>query len=264
MMNNNMKFQRILKDFRLIIIGLGICFLLNGCVKPYRVTVDNQKGGAEALSKNDIIQVELPHYFSNYFSDGYSNRFAWGDISRKQTEQKLKQLGFSVINTEDNTTKSNVTPTVVALVEAVEIKGSKKIVTPFMISKVAYSYDPLNPPYDATWVDRVSRDTFLKITLIRPQGKNNPLSYCDDSASKELRDFRFCLSPENFQNYTTIFSGYAKISANSSSIYENSNRLIESIFYNYPNMIGKKWVYFEYPSKTPNYAAEPKVHKTNK
>lgn len=258
---NNINFQKKSKDFRLTIIGLGICFLLSGCVTPYRVIVDNQKGTAKPLSKNDIIQVELPHYFANYFSDGYSNRFAWGDISRKQTEQKLKDLGFNVINTVDNTTKSSVTPTVVALIEAVEIKGSKKIVTPFMISKTAYSYDPSNPPYDARWVDRVSRDTFLKIILIRPQGNNNPLLSCDDSKSRELRDYRFCLSPEVFQNYTTIFSGYAKISANSSSIYENSNRLIESIFYNYPDMIGKKWVYFEYPGKTPTSVTEANAHK---
>lgn len=257
---NNINFQKTLKDFRLILVGLGICFLLDGCVKPLYVVVDNQKGKADPLLKDDIIQVELPHYFSNYFSDGYSNRFAWGDISRKQTEIKLKQLGFNVINTEDSTAKSNVTPTVIALIEAMEIKGSKKVVTPFMISNVAYSYDPSNPPYDATWVDRVSRDTFLKITLIRPQGKNNPLLSCDDSASKELRDFRFCLSPEIFQNYTTIFSGYAKISANYSSIYENSTRLIESIFYHYPNMMSKKWVYFQSQGRDPLYATEPNTH----
>jgi len=230
--------------------------MIGGCAlkSEYYISVNNKIVNTSSLSKNDIIRVIIVNNYLNvplYPKSGWRN---WGYFlaAKIETEKKLQSLGYFVINTGINSNNDGH-PTIIVLVDASKIENSEKI----------QNYTGLSPVYTSDIVLKTSskqqrrnitlKTYYYKVAIVRPEGSNNLLFQCLDSQDPN----KVCIAPENPSNYQTIFSAYSMISTDQRVPQETLQRLVSSVFYNYPNMVGKKWVYFNY--NVPLYDDVPKL-----
>jgi len=261
---------KMLNKIKKLTCGICLCSMISGCSNynsQYYIPIDNQVGNAQFLSKNDIIRVVMPYlydpthykdYIKSKYGDNYKTDIKYDDINwandqaRDNTAKRLQLLGYYVIDTGYHP-KNNEQPTVIALIDAAPIKGSTKTEERTWTVPVFTDDMGRTTLSELQGITITYRTYYYKVKLIRPEGKDNPLFKCNNEGSSQ----NYCIAPENPSNYQTIFSSYATLTTNSSNI----KNLTTAIFYDYPNMVGKKWVYFTNSGSIPIYVTEPNYHK---
>ncbi|CAI3954761.1 MULTISPECIES: hypothetical protein [Commensalibacter] len=235
------------------LLGLSLCFMVSGCPSIYNseyyIPVDNQVGDAQPLSKNDIIRVVIPSNFSQNLVKANSNNINKNDqmyimdvvmyiaLAKHETEKRLQNLGLNVINTGYHS-GGNGHPTVIALVDSSPIEGSEESETHTWDAPVFTDDMGRTTLSEKQGVTINYKTYYYKVKLVRPEGKGNSLFECN--SSNESRDY--CIAPANPSNYQTIFTGYATLTTDNTTTGINVSHLTTAVFYNYPNMMGKKWV----------------------
>lgn len=247
------------KNFKLI-LNLGLCLILVGCAlkSEYYIPVSNQVDNTYSLSKSDIIRVIITNNYLNIPSHPKSGWRNWGYFlaAKIETEKKLQSLGYNVINTGINS-ENDGHPTIIALVDSSKIEKSERTQNYTGISPVYTSDTELKTSPKLQGRNITLKTYYYKVTIVRPENQDNPLFQCLNSQDSN----KVCIAPSNFNNYKTIFSGYSTVSTDQRIPKETLQRLISSIFYNYPNISGKKWVYFNY--NKPLYDKVPKSTEKN-
>lgn len=257
-----------------ILSGICLGLMVSGCAiynSEYYIPVDTQIKDAKSLSKDDVIRVVIPHSFPVYYinahrDDDSKNGWKWTDLAmynieaKHETEKRLQNLGFNVINTGYHS-RGDGHPTVIALVDSAPIEGSETTETHTWDTPVFTDDMGRTTLSEKQGITITHKTYYYKAKLVRPEGKYNSLFECNSS----IESLDYCIAPENPKNYKTIFSSYATISTNNMVSGINVAHLTIAIFYNYPNMIGKKWVYFTNTGYTPIYVTDPNSPKpTNK
>lgn len=254
-----------MKPFKQLVFSLSLSLMLSGCSiynSEYYIPVNNQMGDAQPLSKNDVIRVVITHNYLDvppHPKPGWTN---WGYFiaARRETNKYLQKLDYHLIDTEENPYYDGH-PTVIALVNSSPIEESETTETHTWDSPVFTDDMGRTTLSEKRGVTITHRTYYYKVKLVRPEGKDNPLFTCLSSQD----NMRVCIAPANPSNYTTIFSGYATISTDNPNPFGNLAHLTAAVFYNYPNMMDKKWVYFTNTGYTPLYATAPNAPKpTNK
>ncbi|MDI2111716.1 hypothetical protein [Commensalibacter nepenthis] len=186
---------------------------------------------------------------------GWTN---WGYFSaaRDETADRLQNLGYAVVDTGYHP-KNDGHPTVIALVDSAPIEGSEESETHTWDAPVFTDDMGRTTLSEKQGVTINYKTYYYKVKLVRPEGKDNPLLKCNSSQDPT----GVCIGPENPSNYKTIFTGYATILTDSKSPSMNLAHLTTAVFYNYPNMMGKKWVYFTNTGYTPIYVTDPNAPK---
>lgn len=244
--------------------------MFDGCHSIYNseyyIPVDNEVGDAQSLSKNDIIRVLITQNFLEAVSLSQNDNEKNGWISaneaifnmsaKDETDKRLKNLGYNVINVESYS-KNDSHPTVIALVDSAPIEGSARTETHTWDAPVFTDDMGRTTLSEKQGVTITHKTYYYKVKLVRPEGKDNPLFECNSSYASR----GYCIAPANPSNYKTIFSGYATISTDNTTAGINVAHLTTAVFYNYPNMMGKKWVYFTNTGYTPIYVTEPNAPK---
>lgn len=126
----------------------------------------------------------------------------------------------------------------IALVDSSPIDGSSKTETHTLNAPVFTDDMGRTTLSEMQGVTITHTMYYYKVKLVRPEGKDNHLLKCDVTSENT----GYCIAPVNPSNYKTIFTGYATLSIDSKSPSMNLDHLTTAVFYNYPNMMGKKWV----------------------
>lgn len=251
-----------MRQIKQLIVGFGVCLMLSGCHSIYNseyyIPVDNQMGDAQPLSKNDVIRVVITH---NYLDVPPPQQPGWKNwiyfaAARSQTEDHLQKLGYNVVDTGYHP-KNDSHPTVIALVDSSPIEGSSRSETHTWDAPVFTDSMGRTTLSEKQGVTITHTKYYYKVKLVRPEGKDNPLFQCQSSQDPT----GVCIAPINPMNYKVIFSGYATISTDNTVSTINVDHLTVAVFNNYPNMMGKKWVYFTNTGYTPIYVTEPNAPK---
>ncbi|CAI3954795.1 hypothetical protein [Commensalibacter papalotli (ex Botero et al. 2024)] len=244
-----------------LIAVLGICFMISGCAiynSEYYIPVENQAGDAQPLSKNDVIRVAITHNYLDIPPPQQPGWMNWGYFiaAKRETEKRLQNLNYDVIDVGDNS-KNDGHPTVIALVDSSPIEGSATTETHTWDAPVFTDDMGRTTLSEKQGVTITHKAYYYKVKLVRPEGKDNPLFTCLSSRD----NMGGCIAPANPSGYKTIYSSYATISTDNVNYITNVDHLVTAVFYNYPNMMGKKWVYFTNTGYTPLYATDPNAPK---
>ncbi|MDI2111714.1 hypothetical protein [Commensalibacter nepenthis] len=259
-----------IKNIGQLLLGLGLGLMVSGCAiynKEYYIPVDNQLGDAKPLSKDDVIRVVIPNNYpiilSNmYGENGGKTGWKWTDLgvgllsARDETAERLQSLGYTVVDTGYNP-KNDGHPTVIALVDSAPIEGSEESETHTWDAPVFTDDMGRTTLSEKQGVTINYKTYYYKVKLVRPEGKDNPLFKCLSSNDR----MKVCIAPANPSNYKTIFSSYVTITTDNVNYITNVDHLTTAVFYNYPNMMGKKWVYFTNTGYTPIYVTDPNALK---
>lgn len=236
--------------------------MMSGCAiysKEYYIPVDNQTRNAKPLSKDDVVRVVITHNYLDVLpppqQPGWTN---WGYFisARQATEKYLEKLGYNLVDTGYNP-KNNGHPTVIALVDSSPIAGTEEK-TEHNMTVPLFTDDMGRTTMSQMQGETITYKTYYyKVTLIRPEGENNSLFQCLSSQDPT----GVCIAPVNPSNYKMIFTGYATLTTDNKVSTINTDHLTAAVFYNYPNMMGKKWVYFRNGGYTPTYVTDHNAPK---
>jgi len=229
---------------------LGLCSGLVACgPQQYYVPVTNQVGNAQPLSKTaDTIRIILPHDYPHNIEMARqkgSNWLSWSKFARyemsakQQTEDRLQALGYNVVDIGLNP-KNDGHPNVIALVESAEDPSKAHNVIRTW-TEPSYTDTMGNPTaWDTKAVAYTMKHIDYKVTLVRPNGNNNPLLKCitDNNFSTG-----FCIAPEHPDNYEVIFTGTGSMSTDANSPSYILDHITTAVWHDYPNMMGQYKVF---------------------
>ncbi|MDI2113860.1 hypothetical protein [Commensalibacter nepenthis] len=230
-------------------ILLGCCSVLTACgPNEYYVPVNNQVGNAQALSKTaDTIRIIMPYSFPKLIKKARSDDKDWlkydragrYNLSAKQyTEFRLQTLGYRVVDTGLKP-RNDAHPNVIALVESAEDPSKAHNVIRTW-TEPSYT-DSMGTP--TAWDTKAEAYTMkhidYKVTLVRPNGKNNPLFVCNNT---ELST-NLCVAPEHPDNYEVIFTGSGSMSTDANSPSYILDHITTAVWHDYPNMMGQHKVF---------------------
>lgn len=258
-----------------IVFGMCLCSIIGGCSiynREYYIPIDNQVGDAQFLSKNDKIRVVMPYLYNpasyrdlikpkdkndyKIYQKNYEDIIWSNDAARDETAKRLQLLGYNVVDT-GYYPKNNGQPTVIALIDSAPIKGSEKTETHTWTVPVFTDAMGKTTLSETQGITLTRKIYYYKVKLVRPEGKDNALFKCNNEGTS----IEYCIAPNNPNNYKTIFSSYATLSTDNPNSFINLNHLTAAVFYDYPNTIGKKWIYFTMGGYTPIYITEPNAPK---
>lgn len=236
-------------NHKLFILLLGFSSMLSACGPgEYYVPVNNQAGNGQPLSKtSDTIRVVMQ---SNYPELVKKTRehgpdwLSWGKSAmyvmsaKQQTERRLQGLGYQVVDA-GLYPKNDGHPNVIALVESGE-DPSKTHEVVRTWTEPMYTDSMGNPTAWETKSDSYTmKHIDYKVTLVRPDDKNNPLFVCNSTPlSTDL-----CVAPEHPDHYQTIFQGTGSMDTNDNSPPYILDHITTALWNNYPNMMGKHKVF---------------------
>lgn len=240
--------------------GISLCLMVSGCGirdTTFYIPVDNQKGDAQPLSKEDTIRVVVPHDFPETLynnSKASEKKFAYNMSARDETAKRLQQQGYNVVDT-GYYPKNDGHPTVIALVDSAPIEGSSRSETRTWDAPVFTDEMGRTTLSEKQGITITHTKYYYKVKLVRPEGADNSLFECNSNSNR----LDLCIAPANPVNYKTIFSGYATLSTDNPNPFGNLAYLTGAVFHRYPNpnMLGKRWVYEDNGGYDPICAVEP-------
>ncbi|OUI77970.1 hypothetical protein HK18_00210 [Commensalibacter intestini] len=227
----------------------GLCSVLTACgPNEYYVPVNNQVGNAQFLSKtSDTVRVvvsnNLPELIKKAREQGkdwlLSYKSAMYILSaREYTEDRLQALGYHVVDTGSKAGGVGH-PNVIALVESAEDPSKAHNVIRTW-TEPSYTDTMGNPTaWDTKAVAYTMKHIDYKVTLIRPNGKNNPLFICNNT---ELST-NLCIAPEHPDNYEVIFTGTGSMSTDANNAAYILDHITTAVWHDYPNMMGQYQVF---------------------
>ncbi|OUI78481.1 hypothetical protein HK18_08150 [Commensalibacter intestini] len=232
-----------------LFVLIGLCLALTACgPNEYYVPVNNQAGNAQSLSKtNDTIRVVMPYNFPELVKKTREqgkdwltwSRFAKYNMSAKQyTEERLQALGYHVVDIGLHAGGAGH-PNVIALVESAEDPSKAHNVIRTW-TEPSYTDTMGNP---TAWDTKAEAYTMkhidYKVTLVRPNGANNPLFICNNT---ELST-NLCVAPEHPDNYEFIFTGTGSMSTDARMPSYILDHITTAVWHDYPNMMGQYKVF---------------------
>lgn len=227
---------------------LVLCLLLTACGPDvFYIPIDNRLGNAKPLSKTeDTIRVVVPQKLTQYIAKARANGPGSSDEAQKayyiisgklDAEERLQELGYKFVDTGLHA-KNDGHPNVIAMVDSGVLKTYEKDI----IWQTPMSTDP-NTGAPTMWQTDGQTVTmhiiYYKVKLVRPIGKDNPLFRCNNSSLGDS----LCVYSDNPSNYETIFEGYGTMDTNAQDFAYILNHLTASVFYQYPNLLGKKRIH---------------------
>lgn len=237
-------------NHKLFILLLGFSSMLSDCgPSEYYVPVNNQAGNTQPLSKTlDTVRVLMPINYPELVKKTRSDDKDWlkydidarYETSAKQyTEERLQGLGYQVVDAGLHP-KNDGHPNVIALVESGE-DPSKTHEVVRTWTEPMYTDSMGNPTaWDTKSDSYTMRHIDCKVTLVRPDGKDNPLFKCVTD-----NNFRtgFCIAPEHPDHYQTIFQGTGSMDTDARDPDYILDHITTAVWNNYPNMMGKHKVF---------------------
>lgn len=232
-----------------LFVLIGFCSVLTACgPNEYYVPVNNQAGNAQPLSKtSDTIRVVMPYNFPELVKKTRAqgkNWLSWSKSAqyemsaRDETTERLQALGYNVIDTGSKAGGAGH-PNVIALVESAEDPSKAHNVVRTW-TEPSYTDSMGNPTVWDTKADVYTmKHIDYKVTLVRPNGANNPLFICNNT---ELST-NLCVAPEHPGNYETIFKGTGSMDTNANSPAYILDHITTAVWHDYPNMMGQYKVF---------------------
>ncbi len=236
-----------MKRYSLTIV-LVLCSLLTACgPNVFYIPIDNKLGNAKPLSKTeDTIRVVVSQKLTQYIAKARANGPGWLDEAQKahyiingkiDTEEMLQGLGYHVVDVGFDP-KNDGHPNAIAMIDSEVLKTYEKDI----IWQTPMSTDP-NTGAPTMWQTDGKTVTmhiiYYKVKIVRPIGKDNPLFRCNSSSLSG----NFCVYSDNPSNYETIFEGYGTMDTNAQVSAYILDHLTASVFYQYPNLLGKKRIH---------------------
>lgn len=158
--------------------------------------------------------------------------------ARDETTERLQALGYNVIDTGSKAGGAGH-PNVIALVESAEDPSKAHNVVRTW-TEPSYTDSMGNPTVWDTKADVYTmKHIDYKVTLVRPNGANNPLFICNNT---ELST-NLCVAPEHPGNYETIFKGTGSMDTNANSPAYILDHITTAVWHDYPNMMGQYKVF---------------------
>ncbi|MGL4686193.1 MAG: hypothetical protein ACRCVY_05500 [Commensalibacter sp.] len=236
-------------NHKLFVLLLGFSSMLSACgPNEYYVPVNNQAGNTQPLSKtSDTVRVVVVHNFPELIKKARlkgPDWLIWAKSSnyimsaKLYTEERLQALGYQVVDVGLHAGGAGH-PNVIALVESGE-DPSKTHEVVRTWTEPMYTDSMGNPTaWDTKSDSYTMRHVDYKVTLVRPDDKNNPLFVCNNTPLST----NLCVAPEYPDHYQTIFQGTGSMDTNTKMPAYILDHITTALWNNYPNMMGKHKVF---------------------